>query len=104
MICLGDEAEMPLSPELVAALEEEQLHPMREIWRYLVRDGRLLLVTVIIALGFMAAAGIVEMAQLRGLLDLGNTLGPEQLNSVLLLFFILPSSCWPCKCLWRQQH
>jgi ATP-binding cassette subfamily B protein len=84
----GDEAEMPLSPELVAALEEEQLHPMREIWRYLAQDGRLLLVTVIIALGFMAAAGIVEMAQLRGLLDLGNTLGPEQLNSVLLLFFI----------------
>lgn len=86
---LGEyEDDRPLSPELAAALIEDEVQPLHEIWRYLAQDGRLLYFTIAIALGITAVAGIIEVTQLRGLLDLGNNLEPAQLNMVLLLFFI----------------
>jgi len=78
---------LPLSPELVAALEEDEINPLREIWHYMAQDGRFLYAVIFLALAIMAAAGIVETAQLRGLMDLEGKLNPAQVNMVLLLFF-----------------
>jgi ABC-type bacteriocin/lantibiotic exporter with double-glycine peptidase domain len=78
---------MPLSPELVAVLQEEKSRPMQEVWRYLRRDGTLLYLGLVVGLAVIAVAGIIEIVQLRGLLDLGNQLDLGQRNSVLLLLF-----------------
>jgi ATP-binding cassette subfamily B protein len=82
------EIEMPLSPELVAALHEAQTRPIREVWRYLRHDGLFPYLALILALAILAAAGIVEIVQLRGLLDLGHRLDPEQRSGVLLLLIV----------------
>ena len=65
----------PLSPELVAALEEPPSRPGRELLRLLRADG-LLTPTVLVAALLLAAAGlVVEALLLRGLFDLGRDLG-----------------------------
>ncbi|QTA84815.1 ATP-binding cassette domain-containing protein [Desulfonema magnum] len=69
----GGESE-PLSPELIAALEEEPTRPELEILRFLRKDG-LLTPAVLTAALAMAAYGLaVEVLLLRGLLDICHTL------------------------------
>jgi ATP-binding cassette subfamily B protein len=84
----ADEVPAPLPPELAAALEEEQPRPMWEVWHYLRRDGLAIYFALAVALAVVAAAGIIEVAQLRGLLDLGDRLGPDQRSGVLLILFL----------------
>jgi ATP-binding cassette subfamily B protein len=84
----ADEVPAPLPPELAAALEEEQPRPMWEVWHYLRQDGLAIYFALAVALAVVAAAGIIEVAQLRGLLDLGERLGPDQRSGVLLLLFL----------------
>jgi predicted double-glycine peptidase len=65
----------PLSPELIAALEEPPSQPGRELLRLLRADG-LLAPTVLTAALALAAGGVVVEALLfRGLFDLGRELG-----------------------------
>ncbi|HEV8715557.1 MAG TPA: ABC transporter ATP-binding protein [Candidatus Binatia bacterium] len=65
----------PLSPDLVAALEEPPSRPGRELLRLLRADG-LLAPTVLTAALALAAGGVVVEALLfRGLFDLGRELG-----------------------------
>jgi ABC-type bacteriocin/lantibiotic exporter with double-glycine peptidase domain len=65
----------PLSPELVAALEEPPSRPGRVLLQLLCADG-LLTPTVLVAALFLTAAGLVVEGLLwRGLIDLGRDLG-----------------------------
>jgi ABC-type bacteriocin/lantibiotic exporter with double-glycine peptidase domain len=65
----------PLSPELVAALEEPPSQPGRMLLRLLCADG-LLTPTVLVAALLLAAAGLVVEGLLwRSLIDLGRDLG-----------------------------
>lgn len=68
-------APMPLSPELVAALEEPPTHPARELLRLLRADGLLAPTALLAALGLAAGGVVVEALLLRGLFDLGAELG-----------------------------
>ena len=69
------DAPMPLSPELVAALEEPPTHPGRELLRLLRTDGLLTPTALLAALGLAAGGVVVEALLLRGLFDLGVELG-----------------------------
>jgi ATP-binding cassette subfamily B protein len=65
----------PLSPELVAALEEPPSRPGRVLLQLLCADG-LLTPTILVAALLLAAAGLVVEGLLwRGLIDLGRDLG-----------------------------
>jgi len=78
----------PLSPELVAALEEPPSRPWRELLRLLRADG-LLAPTVVVGALLLAAGGVVVEALLfRGLLDLGGELGliKQRLGAMGALF------------------
>lgn len=69
----------PLSPELVAALEETPHHPGHELLRLLLRDGLLAPTALIGALGLAAAGVLAEALFFRSFLDLGTKLAlPEQ--------------------------
>ncbi len=94
------DASMPLSPELVAALEEPPSRPSRELLRLLRADG-LLIPAVLLTTLILAAAGVViEVLLFRSLLELGQVLGlvGQRLGAmVALLIFILALLCleWP---------
>lgn len=70
----GEQVE-PLSPELVAALEEEPSRPGRELWRLLAKDGWLRPTALVFALTLAALGVAVELVLFRGLLDIGRELG-----------------------------
>jgi len=80
----------PLSPELVAALEEPQTRPGFELVRLLAADGVLTPVSIVTALLLATAGVILEALLLRGLLDLGHEiglpLGRMAVMGVLLVF------------------
>ncbi|MGB0387870.1 MAG: ATP-binding cassette domain-containing protein [Ardenticatenaceae bacterium] len=81
----------PLSPELVAALEETPANPLLELWHLLQEDG-LLAPTVLAAALMMATVGVmIEALLFRGLLDLGVSLQllPERILAVSMLFLFL---------------
>lgn len=68
----------PLTPELIAALQEPPTRPLREIWALLRQDG---LLTPLVLLPTILLAGLVVLIQavlLRGLLDLGRMLAPTE--------------------------
>lgn len=82
----------PLSPELVAALEEHSVQPMRELFRMCRADGVLAPLALMSALVLAAGGVIVEALLLRRLLDIGSelVLSRQRLASFgfLLLFLI----------------
>ncbi len=91
-----EEGERPnaptLSPELVAALEEPGVRPMRELFRMFKADGILTPVALVTALLLAAAGVIVEALLFRRLLDVGSelVLGRQRLVAFgfLLLFLV----------------
>jgi len=65
----------PLSPELVAALEEPPSRPELEILQALRADGLLTPTVLVAALALATGGVIIEALLLRGLLDIGRSLG-----------------------------
>ncbi len=79
-----------LSPELVAALAERPLRPMRELFRMFRADGVLLPLALLFALVLAAGGAIFESLLFRRFLEIGNelVLPRQRLGAVgfLLLF------------------
>jgi ATP-binding cassette subfamily B protein len=69
-----EEEAPPLSPELVAALEEPPSRPGRQILRFLRADGLLHPVALLLALALAAGGVVIEALLFRGLLDIGREL------------------------------
>ncbi|MGA1874152.1 MAG: cysteine peptidase family C39 domain-containing protein [bacterium] len=65
----------PLSPELVAALNEPPTHPGRELFNLLRSDGLLSPLFLIVALALSAGGVVIEALLFRGLFDLSQELG-----------------------------
>jgi ABC-type bacteriocin/lantibiotic exporter with double-glycine peptidase domain len=63
-----------LSPELVAALAERPLRPMRELFRLFRADGALMPLALVFALVLAAGGVIFESLLFRRLLEMGNEL------------------------------
>jgi ABC-type bacteriocin/lantibiotic exporter with double-glycine peptidase domain len=90
----GNDSEQPppLAPELVAALEERPVKPMRALLRMFLTDGVLALPVLTGAVALAAAGVIIEALLLRGLLDVGRdlVLSRQRLAAMgfLLLFLI----------------
>ncbi|RKZ52129.1 MAG: ABC transporter permease, partial [Candidatus Parabeggiatoa sp. nov. 3] len=68
------EEKAPLSPELMAALEEKPTHPGLEILRLLKQDGLLIPSVVVIALFVATLSVSIEALLFRGLLEIGQSL------------------------------
>lgn len=84
--------EPTLSPTLAAALKEPPSRPEWELLRALQADGLLTPVTLVFALAMAAGAVIIEALLLRGLLDIGQSLGlvSQRAGALGMLFvFIL---------------
>jgi ATP-binding cassette subfamily B protein len=79
-----------LSPELVAALAERPIRPMRELFRMFRADGLLMPLALLFALALAAGGVIFESLLFRRLLEIGNelVLPRQRLGAVgfLLLF------------------
>ncbi len=70
---------VPLSPELIAALEAKSDQPSRELWRFLRQDGLLAPSILLVGLALAASSVVVEALLFRGLFDLGQELSlPQQ--------------------------
>jgi len=84
--------EQPLSPELVAALNERPLRPMRELFRMFRADGVLMPLALLFALAVAAGGVIFESLLFRRLLEIGNelVLSRQRLGATgfLLLFLV----------------
>jgi ATP-binding cassette subfamily B protein len=82
----------PFAPELVAALEERPVKPMRALLRMFLADGVLAVPLLVGAVALAAAGVIIEALLLRGLLDVGRdlVLSRQRLAAMgfLLLFLI----------------
>ncbi|HKR02645.1 MAG TPA: cysteine peptidase family C39 domain-containing protein, partial [Pyrinomonadaceae bacterium] len=83
----GDEPQ-PLAPELVAALEERPVKPMRALLGMFLADGLLSLPVLLGAVALAAAGVIVEALLLRGLLDVGRELVLSR-QRLAAMFFLL---------------
>lgn len=87
----AEEAPEPLSPELLAALEEKPSQPGLEILRFLKEDGFFTPSVLVVAL-FMATLGVsIEALLFRGLLDIGQNLEMigQRIFAVAALFIFL---------------
>ena len=80
-----------LSPELVAALAERPLRPMRELFRIFHADGVLLPLAVVFALVLAAGGVIFESLLFRRLLEVGNelVLSRQRFGAVVFLLLFL---------------
>lgn len=87
----ADEAP-PLSPELAATLAEKPARPLRELWRFLRADGLLAPIFLLAALVFAAGGVLVEALLLRGLLDIGRSLGAVEQRLTVISGIILFTS------------
>lgn len=104
----ADTTDQRLSPELVAALAERPLRPMRELFRLFRADGVLLPLALLFALVLAAGGAIFESLLFRRFLEIGNELVlPRQrlgaagfllLFLAVLLFLDLPivAASWNC--------
>lgn len=69
----------PLSPELVAALNEKPLNPLLTLWVLLKADGVLGPLALLGAVGIAAGATLIEALLFRGLFEVGGLLNlPSQ--------------------------
>ncbi|MEM7530655.1 MAG: ATP-binding cassette domain-containing protein [Chloroflexota bacterium] len=82
-----DEEASQLSPELIASLEEPPSNLARELWNLLKRDGLLTPMILVASVGLATLAVTVEALLLRGLLEIGTSLGTvgERLSAAGLL-------------------
>ena len=83
---------LPLSPELVAAIEEPPSRPGRDFLRMLASDGLLAPLFLASALTLSAAGLVFEAVLFRGLLDMGGLLATNEQRVIamgVLLFFLL---------------
>lgn len=78
-----------LSPELVAALAERPLRPMRELFRIFHADGVLLPLAVVFALVLAAGGVIFESLLFRRLLEIGNELVLYRQRFGAIVFLLL---------------
>ena len=86
------EDSLPLSPELVAAIEEPPSRPGREFLRMLASDGLLAPVFLTSALILSAAGLVFEAVLFRGFMDMGGMLATNEQRVIaagVLLFFLL---------------
>ncbi|HEC83628.1 MAG: ABC transporter permease [Candidatus Parabeggiatoa sp. nov. 1] len=85
------EAPEPLSPELMAALEEKPSHPGHEILRLLKEDGLLMPAVLVIALLIATLSVSIEALLFRGLLEIGQSLDMvgQRIGAVAALFIFL---------------
>jgi len=74
----GEEVRQALSPELVAALDEEPARPGLDLIRLLRRDGLLTPMALIAALAIAACGLTIESVLFQGLFDLGRKLAPTE--------------------------
>jgi ATP-binding cassette subfamily B protein len=93
-------ATRPLSPELVAALEEKPSRPGRDLLQMLSQDGFLAPAVLIAALALAAGGVMIEGLLFQGLIDLSRKLGPteQRLGAMAaLLVFSVALLCleWP---------
>ncbi|HEU0175458.1 MAG TPA: cysteine peptidase family C39 domain-containing protein [Blastocatellia bacterium] len=72
------EVKQALSPELVAALDEEPTRPGLDLIRLLRRDGLITPMTLIAALAIAACGLTIESVLFQGLFDLGRKLAPTE--------------------------
>jgi ATP-binding cassette subfamily B protein len=82
----------PLSPELVAALEERPAHPARDLLALLKADGVLTPMMLTLALAAAACGVMIEALLFQGLFDLSRKLGVTEQRigaMALLLTFAL---------------
>ncbi|MEK8020185.1 MAG: cysteine peptidase family C39 domain-containing protein [Candidatus Parabeggiatoa sp.] len=81
----------PLSPELMAALEEKPTHPGLEILRLLKQDGLLIPSVVVIALFVATLSVSIEALLFRGLLEIGQSLElvGQRIGAVAAILFFL---------------
>lgn len=88
------------SEDLVRALREPPLAPLRELLRLLGADGWLAPATLLIVLAFAAVGSLAEVMLLRGLLDLGGHLQSHEQRMVgavamVTLVLLLALLGWP---------
>ncbi len=80
----------PLSPELIAALEERPTRPAVELLRFLAADASLAPICIAASLLLSSAGVIIEALLFRGLLDLGHTFSsPLQRTAVMGALLVL---------------
>lgn len=87
----ASEAEQPMAPELVAALAERPVHPMRELWGLIRADGILTPLALLGALGLAAGALMAEALIFSGLFELArdlNVASQRVAAFAALLFFV----------------
>jgi ABC-type bacteriocin/lantibiotic exporter with double-glycine peptidase domain len=70
----GGQDQAALSPELVAALNEKQLDPLRLLWYMLKADGILGPLALIGAIVIATGATVIEALLFRGIFDIGGLL------------------------------
>lgn len=89
----GEEAAQPapLSPELVAALEEKPTRPGRDLLRLLSADGLLTPIALMAAVTLAAGGVVFEALLFRAFLDLGHDLGFswQRLGAIGALFIFI---------------
>lgn len=73
-VAVAASPEHDLSPELVAALRERRVHPLRTLWQYLKFDGVLAPLALAGAIVLAAGAILVESLLFRGLFDMAQLL------------------------------
>ena len=74
----GQAVDQPLSPELVAALDEKPARPGRELLQLLRRDGRLTPLALIAALILATGGLMIESVLFQGLFELSRKLAPTE--------------------------
>jgi ATP-binding cassette subfamily B protein len=74
----GEEVKQALSPELVAALDEEPARPGLDLIRLLRMDGLLTPLALIAALAIAACGLMIESLLFQGLFDLSRKLAPTE--------------------------
>ncbi len=84
------DAAADIPAELLAALRERPAHPLRLLGRILREDGALAPLVMALAVIFSGSAAMLEALLMRGLLDLGSSLGlgwQRVLGALLLVLF-----------------
>jgi ATP-binding cassette subfamily B protein len=88
-----EEPPQPLTPELVAALEERPSRPELEVWQALRADGLLAPAILLLALGLATGGLIVEALLLQGIMDIGHRLDlvgqRAMVLGAFLVFFVI---------------
>ncbi|MCY1056848.1 ATP-binding cassette domain-containing protein [Nannocystis sp. SCPEA4] len=89
---LADLSQSTLSPDLVAALTEPQISPLRQLFALIRADGLSLPAVLLVGLVAAAAVVVAEALVLRSLLDVGERIGVGEQRlgaaAAILAFFV----------------